>query len=94
VAIVGAVVGNVIACASSPSSARPLSTLKIADTSGIAAAISEPNISNSSTRASARPMASDFTSFELEPICPAPAPYSTWSPALVAGETAALSWSR
>ena len=37
--MVGAVVGNVIAAASSPSSDSPARTLKIAETSGIAAAI-------------------------------------------------------
>ncbi len=45
--MVGAVVGNVIAAASRPSRDRPAPTLKIADTSGIAAAISEPNMNSS-----------------------------------------------
>ena len=92
--MVGAVVGNVTTRARSPSSASPASTLKIADTSGIAAAISEPNMNSSRTRARASPMTSDDRSPVLCPISPAPAPYSTCKPALVAGEVALLSWSR
>ena len=92
--MVGAVVGNVITRASSPSSASPDSTLKIADTSGIAAAMSEPNMISSRTSAQASPMTSDVRSLVCCPICPAPAPYSTCRPALVAGATALLSWSR
>ena len=61
-AIVGAVVGNVTTRASSPSSARPDSTLKIAATSGMPAAMSEPNMISSSTSAHPSPMASDFRS--------------------------------
>ena len=93
-AIVGAVVGNVTAAASSPSSESPATTLKIADSSGIAAVISEPNMSSSSTSAQDRPMISDFRSSVCCPISPAPAPYSTCRPALVAGATALLSLSR
>jgi hypothetical protein len=62
VAMVGAVVGNVITLASSASSASPASTLKIADSSGIAAAISDQNMIRSSTSAQASPMTSDFMS--------------------------------
>jgi hypothetical protein len=94
VAIVGAVVGKVTAVAISPRSARPAVTLKIADASGIAAASSEPNIINNSTSARDRPMTSDVRSLVVCPICPAPAPYSTCNPALVAGATALLSLSR
>ena len=80
--------------ASSPSSASPASTLKIADTSGIAAAISEANMISSSASAKDRPMTSDVRSFVFCPICPAPPPYATCRPALVAGATALLSLSR
>ena len=72
--MVGAVVGKVLAAASSPSSESPAPTLKIADSSGIAAAISEPNMNSSSTSAQARPMISDFRSWVTCPICPAPPP--------------------
>jgi hypothetical protein len=92
--MVGAVVGNVTAAAISPSSASPAVTLKIADTSGIAAATSEPNMISNSTSARLRPMTSDFRSWVVCPIWPAPPPYSTCSPALVAGATALLSLSR
>ena len=92
--MVGAVVGNVITRVSSASSASPDSTLKIADTRGIAAATSEPNMISSSTSAQVRPMTSDVRSLVCCPIWPAPAPYSTCRPALVAGATALLSWSR
>ena len=92
--MVGAVVGNVTNRASSPSSASPASTEKTADTSGIAAATSEPNMASSSNSAHDRPMTSDFTSLVCCPISPAPAPYSTCRPALVAGATAVLSLSR
>ena len=78
----------------SPSSARPVSTLKIAATSGMPAAISEPNMISSSTSAHASPMTSDVRSWVCCPIWPAPAPYSTCRPALVAGATALLSLSR
>ena len=71
--MVGAVVGNVTTRASSASSASPESTLKIADTSGIAAAMSEPNMISSSTSAHARPMTSDVRSLVCCPIWPAPA---------------------
>jgi hypothetical protein len=62
VAIVGAVVGKVNAAASRPTSDRPAPTLKIAETSGIAAAMTEPNMNSSSTSAHDRPMTSDFRS--------------------------------
>ena len=92
--MVGAVVGNVISRASSPSSARPDSTLKMAETSGMAAATSEPNMASSSTSAQASPMTSDLMSLVFWPISPAPAPYSTCRPAFVTGATALLSLSR
>ena len=60
--MVGAVVGNVITRVSSASRASPDSTLKIADTSGIAAAMSETNMISSSTSAQVRPMTSDVRS--------------------------------
>ena len=86
--MVGAVVGKVITAASRPTSARPAPTLKIADSSGIAAVITEPNISRSSISAQTRPMISDFRSWVTWPICPAPPPYSTCRPADRAGATA------
>ena len=89
--MVGAVVGKVTAEASIPSRESPAPTLKIADSSGIAAAISEPNMNSSRISAQARPMTSDFRSLVTWPICPAPPPYSTCSPADLAGATA---WSR
>ena len=92
--MVGAVVGNVIAEDSTPSSDSPDSTLKMADTSGIAAAISDPNMNSSSNSAHVSPITSDFRSWLTLPICPAPAPYSTCRPALLAGATAWLSLSR
>jgi hypothetical protein len=92
--MVGAVVGKVVAEASSPSSASPAPTLKIADSSGIAAAIREPNMNSSRTRAQVRPMISDFRSWVTWPIWPAPPPYSTCRPADLAGATAWLSRSR
>ena len=75
--MVGAVVGNVTTLASSASSASPDSTLKMAATSGIAAAISDQNMISSSTSAQASPMASDLVSLVVWPISPAPAPYAT-----------------
>jgi hypothetical protein len=92
--MVGAVVGNVTTRASSPRSASPDSTLKIAATNGMPAAISEPNMISSSTSAHASPMTSDFRSWVCCPISPAPAPYATCSPAFVAGATALFSLSR
>ena len=92
--MVGAVVGNVTSRAISPSSASPDRTLKIAASSGMPAAISEPNMISSSTSAQDRPMTSDVRSWVCWPISPAPAPYSTCRPALVAGATASLSLSR
>ena len=92
--MVGAVVGNVTTAASSPSSASPASTEKTADTSGIAAATSEPNMASSSN--SAQRQADDLRLHVLGLLAdlPAPAPYSTCRPALVAGATAVLSLSR
>ena len=92
--MVGPVVGNVTTLASSASSASPASTLKMAETSGIAAAISDQNMISNSTSAQASPMTSDLMSLCFCPISPAPAPYSTCRPALVAGATAVLSLSR
>jgi hypothetical protein len=77
VAIVGAVVGNVIAAASTPSKDSPAPTLKIADTSGIAAATTEPNMNSSRISAQPRPISSDVVSLVFCPISPAPPPYST-----------------
>ncbi len=90
-ATVGAVVGKVITEASSPTTDRPAPTLKIADTSGTAAVMNEPNMNSSNSRAQARPMTSDTVSLVCWPISPAPPPYSTARPALRAGETALLS---
>ena len=67
-------VGNVISRASRPSSASPDSTLKIADSSGIAAATSDPNMASSSTSAQPSPIASDLMSLVCCPISPAPPP--------------------
>jgi len=44
--MVGAVVGNVMPAAMMPSSDSPAPTLHSADSSGIAAAISEPNMNS------------------------------------------------
>ncbi len=90
-ATVGAVVGKVVTEASRPTTDRPAPTLKIADTSGTAAVMNEPNMNNSSTRAQARPMTSDSVSLVCWPISPAPPPYCTSRPALRAGATALLS---
>ena len=60
--MVGAVVGKVMAEARTPSSDRPASTLKIAVTSGMAAATSEPNMNSSSSSAQASPITSDLRS--------------------------------
>ena len=49
---------------------------------------------SSSTSAQASPITSDFVSLVFWPISPAPAPYATCRPALVAGATALLSWFR
>jgi hypothetical protein len=54
VATVGAVVGKVVTEASSPTTDRPAPTLKIADTSGMAAVMNEPNMKSSRSRAQAR----------------------------------------
>ena len=92
--MVGPVVGTVTTLASSASSASPASTLKMAETSGIAAAISDQNMISSSTSAQASPMTSDLMSLVFWPISPAPAPYATCRPAFVAGSTALFSLSR
>ena len=73
-AIVGAVVGNVVADASSPSSESPALTANTADSSGTAAASTEPNMNTSSSSAQPRPMASEARSLVFCPISPAPAP--------------------
>ena len=73
-ATVGATVGNVVAAASSPTTDSPAPTLKIAETSGTAAVMNDPNMNNSSNRAQARPMTSDVMSLVCWPICPAPPP--------------------
>src|SRR5262249_34866672 len=70
---------------------RPANTLNTADNSGITAATIEPNMNNSSTRAHDTPMISDFLSSVVSAICPAAPPYSTSSPADLAGATASLS---
>ena len=70
----GPVVGIVTTLASSASSASPASTLKIAATSGIAAATSDQNMISSSTSAQASPMTSDLVSLVFWSISPAPAP--------------------
>ena len=72
--MVGAVVGNVIADASRPSSDRPAPTLNKADTSGIAAAISDPNMNSSSASAQISPMSSEVVSLVCWPMLPAFAP--------------------
>ena len=72
--MVGPVVGTVTTLASSASSASPASTLKMADTSGIAAATSDQNMISRSTSAQASPMTSDLVSLVFWPISPAPAP--------------------
>ena len=92
--MVGPVVGNVTSRAISPSRASPVTTLKIAASSGMPAAMSEPNMISSSTRAHASPMTSDVRSLVCCPIWPAPAPYATCRPALVAGAVALFSSSR
>ncbi len=91
VATVGAVVGKVVAAASSPTNDRPASTLSRADRSGMAAAAIEANMNSSSTSAQVRPMISELLSLVAWPIWPAPAPYSTCSPAARAGLTAVSS---
>ena len=91
VAIVGAVVGKVRTEVSRPSRDRPAPTLKTADTSGIAAAMSEPNMNSSRRRPHPRPISSDVVSLCVAPMLAAAAPYSTSSPAVRAGPTAALS---
>ena len=87
-ATVGAVVGRFVAAASRPTTARPLPTLKIAASKGIAAATIDANMIRSSSRAQVRPMISESRSFGACPIWPAPPPYSTVSPACRAGCTA------
>ena len=72
--MVGAVVGNVIADARIPSRDRPAPTLNSADTSGIAAAISEPNMNSSSASAQIRPISSEVVSLVCWPMLPALAP--------------------
>ena len=59
VATVGPVVGMVTTAAIRPTIARPDPTLKIADTSGTAAVMSDANINSSRTSAAARPISSD-----------------------------------
>ena len=49
--------------ASSPTRDSPASTLKIAETSGMAAAMTEPNMNSSRTSAHTSPMTSDFRSW-------------------------------
>ncbi len=63
----------------------------MAESSGMAAATSEPNMNSSRISAQPRPMSSDVVSLVVWPIWPAPAPYSTCRPAFVAGATALLS---
>ena len=93
-ATVGAETGKSFTAASRPRMASPPPTLKIAATSGSPAATIDRNIKNSNNSASARPIASDSVSSACLPICPAPPPYSTCSPAARAGWTAASSVSR
>ena len=93
-ATVGAETGKSFTAASRPRMAKPPPTLKTAATSGSPEATIERNIKNSSNNASARPIASESASSACLPICPAPPPNSTWSPADRAGWTAAFSESR
>ena len=67
-------VGNVIAAASRPSTDSPAPTLNSAETSGMAAAITDPNMNSSSASAQARPMTSELVSLVCWPMFPAPAP--------------------
>ncbi len=62
VATVGAVVGNVAAAATRPMRLMPVTTLNTAESSGKTAATIDPNMINSSTRASTSPMTSDLRS--------------------------------
>ncbi len=91
VATVGAVVGKVITEASKPTRASPANTLNNADSNGITAATTDPNMNSSNTNAHDKPMISDARSSVVCPICPAPPPYSTCNPAARAGATASSS---
>jgi hypothetical protein len=70
----GAVVGNVMLAARMPSNDKPAPTLNRAETRGMAAAISEPNMKSNSSSAQPRPIASERVSLFVWPMLPAPPP--------------------
>ena len=90
-ATVGAVIGKVITAASRPTSDSPAPTLNRADTSGMAAAMNEPNMASSNSSAKLSPMISERRSSLVWPMLPALPPYSTCRPACRAGATAVFS---